>query len=209
MRLSISIHALTKLYYSLPSAHAKGSILHHLRTRTPLTSDRTLIALESFSFEVNPGELFELLGPNRAGQSTAIGILTTRMIRPTGGCLRIGDFDISHDQVPVKRLIGVVQQRPNLDFALTGRGILLFHAAYFGVRKGERVHLSTDLLYRFYLADRTDDLARRYSSGEMQRLSLARALIHRLKLLILDEPSTGLDPQTKLLLWDIIREYNH
>jgi ABC-2 type transport system ATP-binding protein len=108
----------------------------------------------------------------------------------------------------VKRLIGVVGQRPNLDFALTAREILLFHGAYFGVDSRTRAARATQLLDRFKLSDRADQLVRGFSGGMMQRLSIARAMMHDPQVLFLDEPSAGLDPQTRLLLWEIIREYN-
>ena len=107
-----------------------------------------------------------------------------------------------------KLLIGVVPQRPNLDFALTAREILLFHGAYFGQSAKERERHSNELLEKFKLVDRADQNVRGFSGGMMQRLSIARAMMHDPQVLFLDEPSAGLDPQTRLLLWEIIREYN-
>jgi ABC-2 type transport system ATP-binding protein len=95
-----------------------------------------------------------------------------------------------------------------LDFSLTAREILLFHAAYFGIGSQDRMRRANDLLERFQIADRADELVRGFSGGMMQRLSIARAMMHDPQVLFLDEPSTGLDPQTRLLLWEIIREYN-
>ena len=114
----------------------------------------------------------------------------------------------SAEQVAVKRLIGVVQQRPNLDFSLTAREILLFHGAYFGIESRQRAERADALLDRFKLSDRGDQMVRGFSGGMMQRLSIARAMMHDPQILFLDEPSAGLDPQTRLLLWEIIREYN-
>src|SRR6266851_7332059 len=96
-----------------------------------------IIALDGISLDISAGEIFGLLGPNGAGKSTTVGILTTR-VRPTGGQAWIGEHDVWKDQVAVKRLIGVVAQRPNLDFSLTAREILLFHGAYFGLDSRER-----------------------------------------------------------------------
>jgi ABC-2 type transport system ATP-binding protein len=166
-----------------------------------------IIALDGLSLEISPREIFGLLGPNGAGKSTTVGILTTR-VRPTGGQAWIGEHDVWAEQVTVKRLIGVVQQRPNLDFSLTAREILLFHGAYFGLDSRERTERAQALLDRFKLTDRADQMVRGFSGGMMQRLSIARAMMHDPQVLFLDEPSAGLDPQTRLLLWEIIREYN-
>ena len=168
---------------------------------------REVVALDGLSLDVKGGEIFGLLGPNGAGKSTTVGILTTR-VRPTNGQAWIGDYDVWAQQVDVKRLIGVVGQRPNLDFTLTAREILLFHGAYFGIDSRTRGARATELLDRFKLTDRADQLARGFSGGMMQRLSIARAMMHDPQVLFLDEPSAGLDPQTRLLLWEIIREYN-
>src|SRR5437588_1290964 len=164
-------------------------------------------ALEGISLDILPGEIFCLLGPNGAGKSTTVGVLTTR-VRPTGGQAFIGEHDGWQNQVAVKRLIGVVAQRPNLDFSLTAREILTFHGAYFGLSSQERAKRAEALLERFKLTDRADQMVRGFSGGMMQRLSIARAMMHDPQVLFLDEPSAGLDPQTRLLLWEIIREYN-
>jgi ABC-2 type transport system ATP-binding protein len=166
-----------------------------------------VVALDGVSLEIEPGEIFGLLGPNGAGKSTTIGILTTR-VRPTSGEARIGQFDVWRQQVEAKRLIGVVQQRPNLDFALTAREILTFHGAYYGLSSAERSRRASGLLEKFQLTERSNDLARNFSGGMMQRLSIARAMMHDPQVLFLDEPSAGLDPQTRILLWEIIREYH-
>src|ERR1700726_5264314 len=166
-----------------------------------------IVALDGLSLEVSPGEIFGLLGPNGAGKSTTVGILTTR-VRPTEGKAWIGELDVWNNQVAVKRLIGVVAQRPNLDFSLTAREILLFHGAYFGIDSQERAKRAAALLERFKLTDRADQMVRGFSGGMMQRLSIARAMMHDPQVLFLDEPSAGLDPQTRILLWEIIREYH-
>ena len=174
---------------------------------TPGARKVEVVALEGLTLEVHPGEIFGLLGPNGAGKTTTLGILTTR-VRPTGGSAWIGEYDVWANQVEAKRLIGVVQQRPNLDFALTAREILTFHGAYYGQQSAERNRRANELLERFQLTDRADQLVRGFSGGMMQRLSIARAMMHDPSVLFLDEPSTGLDPQTKLMLWDIVRQYN-
>jgi ABC-2 type transport system ATP-binding protein len=164
-------------------------------------------ALDGLALEVLPGEVFGLLGPNGAGKSTTVGVLTTR-VRPTAGRAWIGEHEVWTERVAVKRLIGVVPQRPNLDLALTAREILTFHGAYFGIPAAERERRAGDLLERFQLTDRADRLVLGFSGGMLQRLSIARALMHAPKVLFLDEPSAGLDPQTRLLLWDLIRRDN-
>ena len=166
-----------------------------------------IVALDGISLDILPGEIFCLLGPNGAGKSTTVGVLTTR-VRPTSGQAFIGEHDVWQNQVAVKRLIGVVAQRPNLDFSLTAREILTFHGAYFGLSSQERAKRAEALLERFKLIDRADQMVRGFSGGMMQRLSIARAMMHDPQVLFLDEPSAGLDPQTRLLLWEIVREYN-
>jgi ABC-2 type transport system ATP-binding protein len=196
---------LRKVYASAPPMGAGGFLSRRKNKNQP---SREVVALNGLSLEVAPGEIFGLLGPNGAGKSTTVGILTTR-VRPTSGQAWIGDYDVWAQQVEVKRLIGVVAQRPNLDFSLTAREILLFHGAYFGMDSRTRAARAAELLERFKLTDRADHLTRGFSGGMMQRLSIARAMMHDPQVLFLDEPSAGLDPQTRLLLWEIIREYNH
>ncbi|HZT30820.1 MAG TPA: ATP-binding cassette domain-containing protein [Bryobacteraceae bacterium] len=207
MGVPVRTEELRKIYYSPPPAAAAG--FRGLRRRSASRNAKNVhvVALDGVSLEVEAGEIFGLLGPNGAGKSTTIGILTTRVC-PTSGRAWIGAYDVWAEQVEAKRLIGVVQQRPNLDFSLTAREILLFHGAYYGLPSAERVRRCAALLERFQLSDRADELVRGFSGGMMQRLSIARAMMHDPEVLFLDEPSTGLDPQTRLLLWEIVREYN-
>jgi ABC-2 type transport system ATP-binding protein len=199
---------LRKIYNSAPPLAAGGSLAFSTaRGKKSKQPKPEIVALDGLTLEVAPGEIFGLLGPNGAGKSTAVGILTTR-VRPTGGQAWIGDHEVWAEQVAVKRLIGVVQQRPNLDFSLTAREILIFHGAYFGLESKDRATRAEELLDRFKLNDRADQMVRGFSGGMMQRLSIARAMMHDPQILFLDEPSAGLDPQTRLLLWEIIRDYN-
>src|ERR1700735_2414046 len=207
MAVGVRTQDLRKVYNSAPPLGAAGGFIARADAKGGKQPKTQIPALDGISLEILPGEIFGLLGPNGAGKSTTIGIFTTR-VRPTGGQAWIGDFDVWQQQVAVKRLIGVVAQRPNLDFALTAREILLFHGAYFGISFAERSARAAKLLDRFKLTDRADQMVRGFSGGMMQRLSIARAMMHDPQVLFLDEPSAGLDPQTRLLLWEIIREYS-
>jgi ABC-2 type transport system ATP-binding protein len=211
MGIGIRIESLRKVYHTPPPMAARGAGFSFTGVRSA-SGDKArkkveLVALNDISLEIRAGEIFGLLGPNGAGKSTTIGILTTRT-EPSGGRAFIGDFDVWRDQVQAKRLIGVVPQRPNLDFSLTAREILVFHGAYFGQSKAERERRADELLDKFKLTDRAAHMVRTLSGGMMQRLSIARAMMHDPEVLFLDEPSAGLDPQTRLLLWETIRDYN-
>ena len=213
MPIGLRTENLRKVFTTPPPSAAPGRGLIGApparRTRTGAVGRPKfeIVALDSLSLEVRPGELFGLLGPNGAGKSTTVGVLTTR-IRPTSGRAWIGDDEVWMRRVAVKRLIGVVPQRPNLDFSLTAREILLFHGAYFGMAPADRASRAQSLLETFQLVDRADHLVTGFSGGMMQRLSIARAMMHDPQVLFLDEPSAGLDPQTRLVLWEIVREYH-
>jgi ABC-2 type transport system ATP-binding protein len=208
MLTGIRTRDLRKVYSSAPPlASGAGFGITAARAKKNKQPKPEIVALNGLTLEVLPGEIFGLLGPNGAGKSTTVGILTTR-VRPTGGQAWIGEHEVWADQVAVKRLIGVVAQRPNLDFSLTAREILLYHGAYFGIDSAQRAATATALLDRFKLTDRAEQMVRGFSGGMMQRLAIARAMMHDPQVLFLDEPSAGLDPQTRLLLWEIIREYN-
>jgi len=207
--MGVGIHTedLRKVYTSAPPLGAAGGFIARGDARGSKQPKPQIKALDGLSLRVEPGEIFGLLGPNGAGKSTTVGVLTTR-VRPTSGRAWIGNHDVWQEQAAIKHLIGVVPQRPNLDFSLTAREILLFHAAYFGIGSHERNKRADYLLEKFKLTDRANQMVRGFSGGIMQRLSIARAMMHDPEVVFLDEPSAGLDPQTRILLWEIIREYN-
>jgi ABC-2 type transport system ATP-binding protein len=162
-------------------------------------------AVAGISFAARRGEVFGLLGPNGAGKTTTIGTLTTR-VRPTSGYVAIDGIDVQADPVAVKQRIAVVPQRPNLDRQLRALENLTFHAAYFGYGRAERRRRALEVMRLLGLEGRENDDVNEYSGGMAQRLLIARALMHRPQVLFLDEPTTGLDPQSRLFLWDRIEE---
>src|ERR1700723_448523 len=208
MAAGIRTKELRKVYNTAPPLAAGGGGFAFAEKRSKGKQPKPeVVALNGISLDIHSGEIFCLLGPNGAGKSTTVGVLTTR-VKPTAGQAWIGEHDVWKEQSAVKRLIGVVAQRPNLDFSLTAREILAFHGAYFGLSSHERNNRAASLLERFKLTDRADQIVRGFSGGMMQRLSIARAMMHDPQVLFLDEPSAGLDPQTRILLWEIIREYH-
>ncbi len=207
MEVGVRAQELRKVYNSAPPAAAAGVGVPRGDRKGSKQPKPQITALDGLSLEINPGEIFGLLGPNGAGKSTTVGVLTTR-VRATSGQAWIGNHEVWTEQAAVKYLIGVVPQRPNLDFSLTAREILIFHAAYFGIGSKQRNERADGLLEKFKLTDRAAQMVRGFSGGMMQRLSIARAMMHDPQVLFLDEPSAGLDPQTRILLWEIIREYN-
>jgi ABC-2 type transport system ATP-binding protein len=164
-------------------------------------------AVDGVSFEVRSGEIFALLGPNGAGKTTTIGVLITSVV-PTSGSARIMGIDVASDPIAVKQRIAVVPQQSNLDRSLKVREILTFHAAYHNVGRKEREARADKLLDELGLGERKNEKVNRYSGGMAQRLMIARALMHSPDVLFLDEPTNNLDPQSRLFLWDRIRELN-
>jgi ABC-2 type transport system ATP-binding protein len=162
-------------------------------------------AVDGISFTVERGEVFGLLGPNGAGKTTTIGVLTTRVLA-TSGSGSVAGVDVGADPVTARSRLSVVPQRSNLDRALTARQNLVFHAAYHGIGRAERNRRADALLEQLGLGDRGKDKVDNYSGGMAQRLLIARALMHAPQVIFLDEPSTGLDPQARLFVWDRVRE---
>jgi ABC-2 type transport system ATP-binding protein len=163
-----------------------------------------IVALDGVDLRIGEGEFFGLLGPNGAGKTTTIGILTTRVL-PSGGRASIGGADVVGEAVAVRRRIGVVPQRPNPDRGLDVLENLTFHAAYFGFARAASRTRAFGILERLGLADRATSRVDELSGGQLQRLMIARALVHEPRVIFLDEPTVGLDPQARLALWEILR----
>jgi ABC-2 type transport system ATP-binding protein len=164
-----------------------------------------LEAVKGIGFEVPPGEVFGFLGPNGAGKTTTIGMLCT-LVRPTGGGARVAGHDIVAERDEVRRNIGLVFQDPTLDAYLTAEQNLRFHGELYGLPKeamNERIGLVLDMVD---LADRKDSKVETFSGGMKRRLEIARGLLHSPRVLFLDEPTVGLDPQTRAAIWGYINQ---
>ena len=164
-----------------------------------------IVAIDSLDLTVADGEFFGVLGPNGAGKTTLIGILTTR-VRITAGEAFVSGANVAADPAAVRRRIGVVPQRPNPDRSLSVIENLVFHATYFGIGRAEAGRRGEQLLERLGIADKMHAKVDQLSGGQQQRLMIARALTHDPRVVFLDEPTVGLDPQARLSLWEILRE---
>jgi ABC-2 type transport system ATP-binding protein len=169
------------------------------RNRPPLT------AVDHLDLEIHGGEIFGLLGPNGAGKTTTVGMLTTRVV-PTAGRAWVAGIDVIAHPTLAKQAIGVVPQVNTLDRSLNVYENLYFHARYYGIAHRHARRISLEQLERFRLADRADADVGELSGGMAQRLMVARAMLHRPPVLFLDEPTAGLDPQSRLALWDAVRD---
>ncbi len=164
-----------------------------------------LTAVDGISFNVVPGEIFGFLGPNGAGKTTTINILCT-LVKPTSGRAVLNGFDVVRQQNQVRQSIGLVFQDPSLDEQLTGLQNLRFHASVYNVPGSIREQRIEQVLKMTELWDRRNNQVRTYSGGMKRRLELARGLLHHPKVLFLDEPTLGLDPQTRNRIWEYIIE---
>jgi ABC-2 type transport system ATP-binding protein len=164
-------------------------------------------ALRSVSLDVEAGEFFGLLGPNGAGKSTLIHC-TTGLAQPTSGEIRVFGHDAIHDYGDARQAVGLAPQELNLDWFLTVEETLDYHAGYFGMPRRDRRERAEELLEVFSLAEKRDERTRTLSGGMKRRLILARALMHRPRLLILDEPTAGVDIELRLELWHYVRRIN-
>jgi ABC-2 type transport system ATP-binding protein len=164
-------------------------------------------AVDAVSFDIQEKEIFGLLGPNGAGKTTTIKMLCT-LLRPTSGTALVDDHQIIKDRDGVRRSIGVVFQDPALDDELTARENLDFHARMYSMKGGQRRDRITEVLKLVDLHDRADIVVKKYSSGMKRRLEIARGLMHYPKVLFLDEPTLGLDAQTRRSIWDYVARLN-
>ncbi len=164
-------------------------------------------AVDRLDLVVAPGEIFGLLGPNGAGKTTTAGMLTTRVI-PTSGRAFVGGIDVVAHPALAKQILGIVSQQNTLDRQLTVWENLYFHGRLFGIPASESRRTATELLAKFQLEKWAKASVYALSGGMAQRLMVARAMFHRPSVLFLDEPTAGLDPQSRLALWDILRELN-
>jgi ABC-2 type transport system ATP-binding protein len=191
-----------------PAGQGSPAELAAIRTeglrKTYKSSRGDVEAVRGIDLNVPQGEFFGLLGPNGAGKSTTIGMLTT-LVAPTGGRAWVAGHDVVKNPVAVKRRIGVVTQNNTLDMQLTVQENLEFRSRFFGLSPGAASKRGAQLIDAFGLSDRRKAMADQLSGGQARRLMIARALVHQPDVLFLDEPTAGLDPQTRVNLWDILQ----
>jgi ABC-2 type transport system ATP-binding protein len=163
-----------------------------------------LKAVDGIDLAVQPGEVYGFLGPNGAGKTTTVRMLVT-LLRPTGGVARVAGFDVAREPNEVRRRIGVALQEAALDMLMTGRELMELQATLHGIAPADVRGRADDLIRRVGLSEAKDRRVQTYSGGMRRRLDLAMALIHRPEVLFLDEPTTGLDPVSRLTLWEEVR----
>lgn len=166
-----------------------------------------LVAVNNVSFTVHDGEVFAFLGPNGAGKTTTVKMLTT-LLHPTSGTMTLNDINPVREPEKARRTFGIVFQDPSLDDDLTAWENMDLHGVLYDVPDAERRQRNEELLKFVDLWDRKDSIVKEFSGGMKRRLEIARGLLHEPKILFLDEPTTGLDPQTRNLMWDRLQELN-
>jgi len=212
MLLRVAVHGVTVPWREAEGGRLPRSYSEHVVQR-PLELRRLVKsyvhgapnAVDGIDLAVEHGELFGLLGPNGAGKTTTVGIATTR-VAPTAGTALVNGIDVVADPALAKASLGVVTQFNTLDRACTVRENLVFHCRFFGDSRHAAAHRADELLERFRLADRGDEMVTALSGGLAQRLQVARAIAHRPTIVFLDEPTAGLDPQSRLALWEVLEE---
>lgn len=182
-------------------------VLRLIRIRGLTKEYGDIRAVDELDLEIEKGEIFGLLGPNGAGKTTTVRMLTM-LTRPTAGEAWIAGYEVQRDLARVRHAIGVVPQHMNLDQELTARENLELHGRLYKIPRAERRRRIEELLSFVELTDRAGELVSRFSGGMKRRLMIARALLHRPQVLFLDEPTVGLDPQTRRRMWDLIRQMN-
>ena len=163
------------------------------------------VAVDDISFEVKKGEIFAFLGPNGAGKSTTIKMLTT-MLRASDGKLLLAGHDVAHEQTSARKAFGIVFQDPSLDEELSAYENMELHASLYGIKPSIREKRIKQLMELVELWSRKDSKIKTYSGGMRRRLEIARGLLHEPKILFLDEPTLGLDTQTRNLMWDYVKK---
>jgi len=189
----------------LKKHHSICNTVKIIQTKGLVKRFGSLTAVDHVSVEVPEGEIFGLLGPNGAGKTTLISMLVT-MRRPTFGSASINGFDVKKDPANVRKSIGIVFQDPSLDEELTAYENLELHAAMYGVSKKELEKRVEEVITLVGLNERLNSVVKTFSGGMRRRLEIARGLIHRPAVLFLDEPTLGLDPQTRTAIWEYIRK---
>lgn len=167
----------------------------------------TIVAVDNISFSVAKGEIFAFLGPNGAGKSTTIKMLTT-LLHPTDGTITLDGHDPVHHPDEVRRSFGIVFQDPSLDDELTAWENMEFHGVLYGMPRSVRRERIDQLLKFVELWDRKDSFVKEFSGGMKRRLEIARGLLHHPKVIFLDEPTLGLDPQTRNHMWSYLKNLN-
>lgn len=162
-------------------------------------------AVDAIDFKVDKGEIFAFLGPNGAGKSTTIKMLTT-MLRPTGGDLRLAGHDVTKNREKARQAFGIVFQDPSLDEELSAYENMELHAVLYNIPKADRTGRIQELMELVELWNRKDSMIKTFSGGMRRRLEIARGLLHEPKILFLDEPTLGLDTQTRNLMWDYVKK---
>src|SRR5690242_19348659 len=186
---------------------AERDAVIHTEDLTKIYAGTDFAAVDRLNLDVRAGEIFGLLGPNGAGKTTTAGMLTTRVV-PTSGRAFLGGIDVAAHPALAKQLSGIVSQQNTLDRQLTVWENLYYHGRLFGISAAESRRLADELLDRFKLKKWARVSVYALSGGMAQRLMVARAILHRPAVLFLDEPTTGLDPQSRLALWDVLGELN-
>ena len=180
----------------------------HCEKLTKRYHDGDILAVDHLDLTVHHGEIFGLLGPNGAGKTTTVGMLTTLVV-PTSGKAVVAGIDVISHPALVKQVIGVVSQTNNLDRSLTVWENLYYHGLFFGMKSKQSREAADKLLVEFRLTERAKAEVMAISGGMAKRLQVARALLHEPSVLFLDEPTAGLDPQSRLALWEILRKLHN